>query len=71
MEDSIKMWEKGWAHHGKAYEADAYETEEEDNGPPESTERPEGLGAGGPGDDHDRNMDQGPPEPPMVVSPVS
>ena len=31
VEDSIKMWEKGWAHHGKAYEADAYETEEEDN----------------------------------------
>ena len=55
MEDSIKMWEKGWAHHG----------------PPESTERPEGLGAGGPGDDHDHDMDQGPPEPPMVVSPVS
>ena len=68
MEDSIKMCEKGWAHHGKAYEADAYETEEEDNGPPESTERPE---AGGPGDDHDHDMDQGPPEPPMVVSPVS
>ena len=24
-----------------------------------------------PGDDHDHDMDQGPPEPPMVVSPVS
>ena len=48
MENSIKMWEKGWAHHGKAYEADAYKTEEEDNGSSKSTERPEGLGAGKP-----------------------
>ena len=67
MEGSIKMWEKAWPHHGKTYHADAYEEEEdEDNAPPESTSRPEGVG-GGP----DEDMNEGPPEPPMAVSPVS
>ena len=66
LDQRIQVWEKAWGLHGASYHADAYEEEEEDNAPLEATARPAGLGEG-PHED----MDDGPPDEPMQVSPVS